>query len=294
MSDHGLDWDDLRLFLAVARAGTLTGAAPLLRLSQPTAGRRLRSLEDACGCALFQRTAAGLRLTDDGEAVLLHAERMEEEALAIERQLSGREGQLQGQLRLSASEWFSRLVLASRIASFSIAHPRVTIELVAESRVLNLGRREADLVFRLPRFEEPEIVQRHFTRIRYDLFASPAYVEAHGAPVLAGQGEGHRLILMDVALETQPDVPWLRSRLPHARLAVRSNARDVQAVACAEGAGIAILPRVLGESLGLMRLQLDEDPPGRDIRLGYHVDLKRLKRLRALIDHLCAQTPEQI
>ena len=294
MSLRRLDWDDLHLFLAIARAGTLTGAAPQLRLSQPTAGRRLRNLEDACGCALFQRTATGLRLTDEGEAMLLHVERMEEEALALARQLTGHEGLLQGQLRLSASEWFSRLVLAPRIAEFSIAHPFVTIELLADSRVVDLGRREADLVFRLPRFEEPDIVQRRFTHVRYDLFVSSSYVEQHGAPVLSTRGEGHRLILMDVALETQPDVPWLRARLPHARLAVRSNSRDVQAVACAEGAGIAILPLALGESLGLVRLTLDENPPGRDIRLGYHADLKRLKRLRALIDHLCAHTPEQI
>lgn len=289
-----LDWDDLRLFLAIARAGTLTGAAQRMLLSQPTAGRRLRSLEEACGCALFQRTAAGLRLTDEGGAVLLHAERMEEEAIALERQLTGREHMLQGQLRLSASEWFSRLVLAPRIASFSISQPLVTIELLADSRVFNLSRREADLVFRLPRFEEPEIVQRRFTHIRYDLFAAASYLQRRGALALAEEGDGHSLIVMDAALEAQPDVPWLRRRLPRARLAVRSNSRDVQAVACAEGAGVAILPRVLGDSLGLVRLGLDADPPGRDIRLGYHSDLKRLKRLRAFIDHLCAHTPEEI
>lgn len=294
MELNRLCWDDLRLFLAIARAGTLTAAAPVLRLSQPTAGRRLKNLEEACGCALFQRTAAGLRLTDEGEAMLLHVERMEEEALALDRQITGSEGVLQGQLRLSASEWFSRLVLAPHIASFSIIHPLVTIELVADSRVLNLGRREADLAFRLPRFEEPEIVQRRFTHVRYDLFAAPTYLEKHGPPTLAAQGEGHRLIIMDAALETQPDVPWLRSRLPRARLAVRSNSRDVQAVACGEAAGVAVLPRVLGESLRLARLRLDDDPPGRDIRLGYHSDLRRLKRLRTLIDHLCTYTPEQI
>ncbi len=118
MGKTKLDWDDLRLFLAIARAGTLTGAAPFLRLSQPTAGRRLRALEAACGCALFQRGAAGLRLTDEGEAMLLHAERIEEEALAIARRFAGSQQALQGQLRLSASEWFSRLVLAPPIAAF--------------------------------------------------------------------------------------------------------------------------------------------------------------------------------
>lgn len=287
------DWDDMRLFLAIARARTLSSAALALDISQPTAGRRLRRLEAVSGCSLFQRSASGFTLTDEGEALLLHAERMEEEALAIARRLVGSQDTLQGQLRLSASEWFSRLVLARPIAAFTIAHPQVSIELLAESRVVDLHRREADLVFRLPRFEEAEIVQRKFTHIRYALFASAEYLDRHGAPMRDGEGQDHRLIMMDAALEMQPDVLWLRQLLPLAQPSVRSNSRDVQAVACQQGAGVAVLPCVLGESLGLEAVDLGSRPPGRDIRLGYHADLKRLRRLRLLVDHLCAAIGDQ-
>lgn len=100
--------------------------------------------------------------------------------------------------------------------------------------------------------------------------------------------------MMDAALEAQPDVTWLRQRLPAARLSLRSNSRDVQAVACQRGAGIAVLPRILGDSLGLVLLNIGDDPPGRDITLGYHIDLKPLKRLRALIDYLCAEIGSEI
>lgn len=281
-----LDWDDLRLFLAIARAGTLTAAAPQLRLSQPTAGRRLRSLEEVCGCALFQRTPTGFRLTDEGEAMLRHAERMEEEALALQRQFAGNDGELQGQLRISSSDWFANLVLAPATAAFSLVHPLVTIEIVADFRLLSLDRREADLVFRFLPFDAPDVVQRRFTHIGYDLFASPAYLAERGAPEATDDGDGHALVGMDTQFDALADVAWLRRRFPRARFAIRSNSRAVQATACVRGAGLAVLPSLMGQQLGLTRLEVDEPLPGRDIWLGYHTDLKRLRRLRALVDHL--------
>ncbi|MBU3078080.1 LysR family transcriptional regulator [Sphingomonas quercus] len=289
-----LDWDDLRLFLGIARAGTLTAAASRLRLSQPTAGRRLRTLEEVCGCALFQRTPGGFRLTDEGEAMLRHAERMEEEALALQRQFAGNDGELQGQLRISSSDWFANVVLAPAAAAFCVHHPQVTIEIVADFRLLSLDRREADLVFRFLPFDAPDVVQRRFTHIRYDLFASSDYLHQRGAPEPASDGEGHALIGMDSQFDTLADVAWLRRRFPQARFAIRSNSREVQATACARGTGLAALPSLLGRQLGLIPLEADEPPPGRDIWLGYHADLKRLRRLRALVDHLSATVSDPL
>jgi DNA-binding transcriptional LysR family regulator len=289
-----LDWDDLRLFLAIARAGTLSAAARNLKLSQPTAGRRLRWLEDACGFALFQRTSDGFQLTDEGETVLLHAERMEEEALALERQLSGVDRGVEGLLRLSSSDWFGRLVLAPRIADFTIANPMLTVELVADFRLLDLDRREADLVFRFRHFDGADIVQRRFVRVNYDLFAAPEYLDRHGPISADADGASHRLITMDSHFEDFVDVAWLRRRFPKGQLSVRSNSRDVQAEACKRGAGLAVLPTIIGKHLGLTPLSPKDPPPGREIWLGYHTDLKRLKRLRALVDHLCASIGDAI
>src|SRR5215831_1372284 len=101
-----MEWSDLRVFLAIAREGTLGGAARSLGQTQPTMGRRLRALESAVGHTLFQRTADGFVLTDEGNAILVHAERIEEEAHAFERRLAGNEAQLEGALRLSSSDWF--------------------------------------------------------------------------------------------------------------------------------------------------------------------------------------------
>src|ERR1700733_10698099 len=134
MNGRELEWSDVRIFLAIARAGTLGAAARLTGQTQPTMGRRLRALEAAVGHALFQRTAEGFVLTDEGNAVLEHAERMEEEALAFERRLAGSDTQLEGMLRLSCSDWFGTYMLAPVLAAFSERHSKVCVELLSDPR----------------------------------------------------------------------------------------------------------------------------------------------------------------
>ncbi|MBB4217505.1 DNA-binding transcriptional LysR family regulator [Rhizobium sp. BK212] len=275
-----MEWSDLKLFLAIARFGTLGAAARSLGLTQPTMGRRLRALEASLGQTLFQRTTDGFVLTDEGTAVFAGAERIEEEALAMERVLAGGSRQLDGFLRLSSSDWFGAHVLSPVLAEFSQVHPKVEIELLTDSRLLNLSRREADLVFRIRPFTEAEVISRKLIHIEYGLYIR------RGAPhPEAGDGTGARLITMDEAFSDMPDVGWLQRLLPRADTVMRSNSRDVQAALCANGAGLAVLPRPLGDSLAVVELvDLGEPPPGRNTWVGYHRDMKRLARLRALLD----------
>ncbi|KZS49427.1 LysR family transcriptional regulator [Rhizobium anhuiense] len=275
-----MEWSDLKLFLAIARFGTLGAAARSLGLTQPTMGRRLRALEASLGQTLFQRTTDGFVLTDEGTAVFAGAERIEEEALAMERVLAGGSRQLDGFLRLSSSDWFGAHVLSPVLAEFSQVHPKVEIELLTDSRLLNLSRREADLVFRIRPFTEAEVISRKLIHIEYGLYIR------RGAPhPEVGDGTGARLITMDEAFSDMPDVGWLQRLLPRADTVMRSNSRDVQAALCANGAGLAVLPRPLGDSLAVVELvDLGEPPPGRDTWVGYHRDMKRLARLRALLD----------
>ena len=275
-----VDWSDVQIFLAVAREGTLGAAARKLGQSQPTMGRRLRALEAAVGQTLFQRTADGFVLTDEGSAVLPHAERIEQEALAFQRQLEGRDQQLDGALRLSSSDWFGITMLAPVLAEFARLHPRVVVELLTDARLYSLPRREADMVFRIRPFDEPEVISRRLMHIPYGV-----YLKAGRDRPRAGDGTGTPLITMDTAFGGMPDAQWLRRMLPQARVVSRSNSRDVQARMCALGVGLAVLPRPLGDSLaGVQRIDLGESPPGRDTWVGYHRDLRRLARLRALLD----------
>ncbi|RJP70550.1 MAG: LysR family transcriptional regulator [Comamonadaceae bacterium] len=275
-----MDWSDVRIFLAVARSGSLKGAAQRLGLSQPTMGRRVRALEQSTGQRLFQRGREGFQLTDEGASVLRHAERMEEEALAIERQLAGQGAELQGLLRVSCSDWFGLHVLSPVVARFAALHPGVRIDLITDARFLDLARREADLVFRIRPPESPEVVQRQLLHMTYAL-----YGPAGAPPPIAGNGEGTRLITLDTALEDLPDVHWLQTTFPAATFALGSNNRDVQARLCALGAGFAVLPTLLGDHFpGLDRHDIDPVPPGRDVWFAYHQDLRGLARLRAFLD----------
>jgi DNA-binding transcriptional LysR family regulator len=280
-----MEWSDLRVFLAIARSGTLGAAARRIGQTQPTMGRRLRALEAALGQTLFQRTREGFVLTEEGSAVLAHAERIEEETLALQRALAGQQQQLSGMLRISSSDWFGVHVLTPVLAEFLQQHPQVSIELVTDARRYNLARRDADLLFRITPFEEADVIQRKFMRMDYAIYGAVGT-----APPQPGDGAGCRLVSMDSAFGALPDVTWLKQQLPHAQVVFGSNNRGAQARMCAEGAGLAVLPCALGDrTTGLVRLELGTAPPPRHVWFGYHRDLRRLGRLRALLDLVLAR-----
>jgi DNA-binding transcriptional LysR family regulator len=275
-----MDWSDVKIFLAVARAGSLGGAARLTGQSQPTMGRRLRVLEREVEQALFQRGKDGFVLTDEGASVLAHSERMEEEALAFERRLAGQAQQLEGLLRVSSSDWFGVHILTPVFAEFVQQHPLVNIELITDARLFSLARREADLVFRIQPFDEADVVQRKAVHVAYRVYRAKG--TAH--PVRS-DGQGVPLITLDSAFQDFPDAVWLRKKLPKARVAFGSNSREAQARMCAAGVGLAVLPAPLGDACAALEVvDLGGLPPGRDVWVGFHRDLRRLGRLRALVD----------
>lgn len=274
-----MDWDNLRFFLAIARAGSLSGAAKLLGTSQPTVGRRIQHLEQAIGLKLFQRSSDGYYLTDEGLLMLGYAERIENETLALARSLNGQEQELNGVIKVSSSEWFGTQVLSPIFSEFLEKHPQVCIELVTDSRSFNLNRREADLAFRIISFEDPDIVQRKILSMAYAVYCSvDIQLDKYE------QGKGLELITMDSQFENMPDAIWMKKNFPESRVFFRSNNRMVQARVCSYTKGIAVLPRLLGDHFhGLKRVNYAETPPSRDVWVGYHKDLRNLSRLRSLI-----------
>ena len=281
-----MEWSDVRVFLAIARSGTLGGAARALRLSHPTAGRRLRALEEATGQTLFQRTADGFVPTEEGAAIIPLAEQMEEGALAMERRLAGQEQKLQGSLRISSADWFGAYVLPPIIDRYAKAYPDVDLEILTGTRLFSLAQREADIAFRIVPFDAPDVVQRRLMRLPYGV-----YIAADAPEPVFGDGAGFRLITHDTSTGQFPDIAWLGKCFPNARPILRSNNRNVQGRMSAQGVGVAVLPRPVGDQMAdLRRLNLPEEPPAREIWMGYHRDLKRLNRLRAFItavtDHI--------
>lgn len=275
-----MEWGDVRIFLAVVRSGSFGAAARTLGVSHPTVGRRIKALEEAAEQPLFRRTSEGLVLTDAGDAVLTLAESMEDAALAMERRLAGNHQRLEGILRISAAEWFAGYVLAPVLAELTHRHPAVVPEVIASYRLLNLSRREADVAFRIVPFSEPDIAQRRLMTMSYGLYGSAGTAAAmQDDPAAVG------LILMNTAQSHFPDVAWLLDRFPHSRRVFTSTSRAVQAQMCLRGMGIAVLPRPLGDATaGLQRIDTPDPPPGRDIWVGYHHDLRHMDRLRAMLD----------
>ena len=287
-----MEWSDVRIFLAVARSGTLGAAARALQTSHPTVGRRLRALENAIGYTLFQRTADGLVLTEEGNGIIALAEQMEEGALAMQRRLAGQEQDLKGVLRISSADWFGAYVLPPILADFSNVYPNVDVEILTGTRLFNLSQREADVAFRIVPFNTADVVQRRLFRLEYGV-----YITDDSPDPKYGDGTGFRLITHDTSTGQFPDISWLIESFPNARPVLRSNNRNVQGHMCRQGVGVAVLPRVVGDQIaGIRGLELPVPPPARDIWMGYHRDLRRLPRLRAFIstvlDHLVNATAQ--
>lgn len=275
-----MEWSDVRIFLAVTRGGSLGEAARRVGVSHPTVGRRIKALEDEAAQPLFRRTKDGLVLTDAGDAVLALAQSMESSALSMERRLAGNNARLEGILRIASAEWFAGYVLAPVLAELGRRHPGVVPEVIASYRLLDLSRRDADVAFRIVPFSEPDIVQRRLMRMSYGLYGSAEATRAMQAdPASVG------LILMNTAQAHFPDVAWILDSFPHSPRVFTSTSRTVQAQMCLRGMGMAVLPRPLGDAVpGLQRIETQDEPPTRNIWVGYHQDLRHMDRLRAMLD----------
>ena len=177
-----MDWDDIRVFLAVARAGHLLGAAKRLRLNHATVARRLNSLETALQTKLFVRRPSGCNLTDEGERLLTHAERMETEMLVGCSNIGHTELIIDGTVRIGAPDGFGIAFLARRMGRLKTLYPNLLIQLVPVSQSFSLSRRDADIAITIGRPEEGRLVARKLTDYTLGFFAAQDYLARAGTP----------------------------------------------------------------------------------------------------------------
>lgn len=280
-----LDWDDLRHFLAIARHRTLSGAARSLHVQQSTMGRRLDALQGRAGAVLLQKTPSGYVLTPAGESVLAHAERMEAEAVAAERAVTGRDVRLAGIVRLTTVETLLAEVLTPILAAFSERYPDIMLDVLVDQRVLSLSRREADVALRLSRPEGHELVARRVGTVGYALYASGDYLDRHGQPDAAAGCPGHRAVLPEAELMHLPVFAWSGEVTRAATVALRTNSYHGLAAAAEAGIGVACLPHFVARRYRVVRTQAPEGPP-RELWLVVHEDTRHTPRIRALTDAL--------
>ncbi|AKM08620.1 LysR family transcriptional regulator [Pelagerythrobacter marensis] len=281
-----INWNDLRVFLAVAEAGQIARAARGLRLDPTTLGRRLRRLELQLETTLFERTREGQTLTKAGEGLLARAETMARAVRSIDSAREQRSG-LGGNLRLSVSEGFGSRFLTPYLPRFARTHPDLSIELVASSGFLSPSRREADLAVMLSRPEAGPVISRKLADYSLRLYASADYLEIHGEPrAPADLARGHRLVSYIPELLYAPELNYLDDFHSGLSADIRSTSINAQSRLIEEGAGIGVLPCFIGDRAPGLVPVCRERMIQRSFWIVTHQDMHGLPRVRIARDWL--------
>jgi DNA-binding transcriptional LysR family regulator len=274
------DWNDARYFLAVARRGSLSGAARQLRVQQSTVGRRVAALEAALDTRLFERTPDGYLVTAAGEAFVDHAERIESEALAVERRLMGSEALVAGSVRLTAPQSFGFTFLVPLLAQLRREQPEIVVDLLADNFPLSLSRREADMALRLGRPREQPLVMRKLAIVRDGLYASRAYLARRGS--VADGGAGHDFVSFETGFQNAALKSWQAQRMKSAQRVLSVNGSHGSLSAARADMGIVELPCWLGDRHDDLVRVLPQHSFQLDLWLVVHRDLRHAARIRVV------------
>ncbi|WP_323717075.1 LysR family transcriptional regulator [Paracoccus aminovorans] len=280
-----MDWDDLRIFLAVARADSLSGAGRRLGIDASTVGRRVARLEQGLGAKLFLKTPQGYALAPEGERLLPHAEAMELASAGAEEALTG-PGDLTGQLRIGAPDGCANYLLPQVCARMAESHPGLEIQIVALPRVFNLSRREADMAVAVSQPQAGRLVVQRLTDYRLHLAGHEDYLRAH--PPIRGLADlrGHRMIgyIADMIFDRELDY-LAETGADWAQLT--SNSVSVQMQAIRAGAGLGIVHDfAIPFCPGVRRILTDRLSLTRSFWLIRHQDDRRSQRMSRLADVL--------
>lgn len=278
------DWNDMRYFLELARRGKLTAAALRLGVDHTTVSRRIAALEAGLGVKLFDRENRAYRLNEEGRRLLAHAERMETNSQALLDEITPVASGPQGTVRLSTPEAFGSQFLVRHCASFRQRNPGITLELVAETRSLNLSRREADAAITLAEPSHGRIISEKAGMYRLRLYAAPSYLQQHPPIVRLADLTPHHFIWYVDDLLPVPELQMLDKAISNPNVVFRTTSVTGQANAAEAGLGIALLPCYLADRMkGLTTVLPGEITVLRDLWLVVHDDL----RPKAHMDQVC-------
>jgi DNA-binding transcriptional LysR family regulator len=280
-----MKWDDLHIFLAVARSGQLARAASTLGVDATTVGRRIRRLERALGRTLFEQTREGQVLTEAGERLLLKAEAIERQFLDIEAQ-PGADRALSGSIRVSVSEGFGTWFVAHHLPAFAAEHPNLRIDLVASSGFLNPSRREADVAILLARPRKGPLFTKKLTDYGLRLYASRAYLDEHGPIATIADLRERNLIGYVPDLLYAPELRYLSEIAPDLDPRIRSTSINAQYRLVAAGGGIAMLPCFIGDTDSSLVRLVEAVQVTRSFWLVTHADTRPLARVKAFVSWL--------
>jgi DNA-binding transcriptional LysR family regulator len=291
-----MDWDKLRIFHAVADAGSFTHAGHELNLSQSAVSRQISALEDDLRVPLFHRHARGLILTEQGEVLYRTAHDVFTKLAAAKTRLMDSKEKPSGELRITTTVGLGSVWLTPRIKEFMELYPDIQVQLLLEDEELDLSMREADVAIRLRRPTQPDLIQRKLFTVHHHVYASVDYVRQHGIPKSSTELDKHRILIFQGASyltyvnmlltigrnDNDPRIPALRVNSAYGLR------RAVQA-----GAGIAILSDYLvAPDMNLVQVELEVQTPEFDTYFVYPEELKETKRVTVFRDFIVAKARE--
>jgi DNA-binding transcriptional LysR family regulator len=288
-----MDWDNIRIFLSVARAGQFSAAASQLRIDNGTVGRRINALEKSLGVRLFDRQTTGSVLTAAGDRLYKTAEEVEAQLLRAQGDLSQSDVELSGAVRIAAPDGFTTLFLCSRLGHLKAKYPSLTVQLVPMSRTFSLSKREADVAITIERPDEGRLAVRKLIDYSLHLYAAKAYLAEHGSPQRLEDLQRHCVVtyVQDLIFADQLNfMPELYGPT-YSRLECSTAVGQLEAVR--GGAGIGILHDYAAQRDEKLQIVL----PGTEFERSYwivtHLDMRELSRVRAISEFILAEVKAQ-
>jgi len=290
-----LDWDKLRIFHAVASAGSLTHAGEKLNLSQSAVSRQIRALEDRLAVTLFHRHARGLNLTEQGELLFDATSSMNKTLEATEARIHDSNDEIFGELRVTTTVAFGSLWLAPRLGRLYDKYPGLKIDLLLDERVLDLPMREADVAIRMKEPSQADLVRRRLMKVNMRLYASQSYLEAFGTPQNFHDLRSHRIVSQNLtSQQVSAGVAWIAPMLKGehvSRLTVNNYFGVLRAVI--HDVGIGMLPNyITADFPQLVRVLPDEQSQEIPVYLAYPEELRHSKRVGIFRDFILEEIKE--
>lgn len=280
---HNENWDDLRYFLALCRAGSVTGAGRALGVNHTTVARRIAALEDHLGTRLFDRSRDGYEMTQAAENMYEHASRMEETTHAIDREVFGRDAELSGPLKLTVAHDVAERLLMPHLREFREAYPCIDLDILTTTGLVDMAAREADIALRLTSKPPDYLVGREVLPMRHGVYGSPEYLKSLS---------GNASVILFRGDPEQPE--WVQQHFPDAEVAMRLDDVGTMALAVANGIGLARMPCYVGDTeRTISRLDLDLTPSTWGIWILSHVDLRSSARVRVAREFLISVMERQ-
>ncbi len=292
-----LDWDKLRLFSLVADSGSFTDAARRIGGSQSALSRQIQALEESIGASLFHRHARGLALTHEGEQLLSAVRSMSDHMEGAVRSIQDSRSKPSGDLRLTTTVGFGSTWLPRQLEDFFNLYPDIRLDLLLTDEELDLSRREADVAIRFHPPRQSDLIQRQLAHVSYKLFASPKYLEQHGAPKTIEELDSHRLLAYGSSVpEFLKDVNWVLKvgdPVKPRRAILTINNLYGLTQAAKVGLGIAALPDYLSHMIsGLAPVLPEIEGPSFQTYFVYPSELRRSTRVSVLRDFLLSRIKE--